>query len=50
MHLHMEGSTERPRRGELVKSGAVEDSLERGKTPSGRLAIKWRLVKHENLL
>jgi len=41
--LRMEGSTERPRRGELVAMGLVEDSLERRKTKANRMAIVWRV-------
>jgi hypothetical protein len=43
--LDMNPSTERPRRIELVRLGLVEDSGQKRKTASGRLATVWRAVK-----
>lgn len=43
--LGLIGSTERPRRWELVKEGRVEDSGERRLTPSGKRGIVWRLLR-----
>jgi hypothetical protein len=40
-NLGMQGSTERPRRIELVESGHVEDLGERRLTGSGRKAVVW---------
>lgn len=37
-------STLRPRRVELVDKGLVTDSGERGRTSSGRSAIRWQLT------
>jgi len=42
--LEMNPSTERPRRGELVEQGLIEDSGSRRKTQSGHLAIIWHLT------
>ena len=42
--LPMNPSTQRPRRGELVKAGLVEDSGEKRRTRSGRWATVWRPV------
>ena len=42
--LEMNPSTERPRRGELVKYGYIKDSGERGKTWSGRNATLWQVT------
>jgi hypothetical protein len=42
--LNMEGSTQRPRRVELLRASLIEDSGEKGTTSSGRLATKWRVV------
>ena len=39
--LHMEGSTQRPRRCELVERGDVMDSDRVRKTRSGRSAVVW---------
>ncbi len=39
--LNMPGSTQRPRRVELVKAGLVIDSGRERKTRSGRLAVVW---------
>lgn len=38
----LEGSTERPRRGELVTGGYLMDSGKRRKTHSGHNAIVWK--------
>jgi hypothetical protein len=38
----MNPSTERPRRGELVRANLVHDSGERGITNAGRKAVKWK--------
>ena len=43
--LPMNPSTERPRRIELVRLGLVEDSGEKRRTASGRLATVWRAVR-----
>lgn len=43
--LHMNPSTQRPRRIELVNMGLVRDSGLTTKTNSGRLAVVWELVK-----
>ena len=40
--LEMNPSSQRPRRGELVEQGWVEDSGQRRKTASGADAIVWR--------
>lgn len=37
-------SSERPRRGELVEMGLVEESGRRRPTPSGRAATVWRVT------
>lgn len=37
-------STERPRRGELVEAGMVEETEERRATKSGRMAKVWKLT------
>ena len=42
--LRMNPSTQRPRRIELVNLGAVQDSGEVRKTPSGRNATVWEVV------
>lgn len=42
--LRMDGSTQRPRRVELVNAGLVEDSGEKRRTRSGRWAVVWRAV------
>lgn len=39
--LHMNPSTQRPRRVELVKAGLVKDSGRFDITPSGRRAVVW---------
>ena len=39
--LGMQGSTQRPRRIELVAKGLVQAAPERRKTKSGRLATVW---------
>lgn len=39
--LDMDPSTERPRRGELVRDGLVRDSGQQRKTLSGRMATVW---------
>lgn len=39
--LSMEGSTERPRRGELAKANLIRDSGRTRPTPSGRAATVW---------
>ena len=39
--LGMNPSTQRPRRGELVKAGLVENSGRTRATPSGRQATVW---------
>lgn len=41
--LSMDGNTERPRRGELLRSCLIEDSLERRLTATNRKAIVWRV-------
>ena len=43
--LGLEGSTERPRRNELLTAGLIEDSGDRRPTPSGRLAVVWRATR-----
>ncbi len=42
--LNMDPSTQRPRRGELVKDGKVIDSGLRRRTASGRQAVVWRVA------
>jgi hypothetical protein len=42
--LHMNPSTQRPRRVELVEGGHVRDSGRRAKTRSGRSAVLWEAV------
>ncbi len=42
--LHMNPSTERPRRIELVKTGIAQDSGRRRNTSSGRKAVVWQLT------
>ena len=42
--LDMEGSTERPRRVELLKMGKIVDSGRKRKTRSNREAVVWRVV------
>lgn len=42
--LDMLGSTQRPRRGELVKSGTIRDSGRKTKTSSRRSAVVWVLA------
>ena len=44
MQAWMQPSTQRPRRVELVNAGLVEDSGDRMRTRSGRLATVWRAV------
>lgn len=44
MALNMGGDTERPRRGELVAGGLVEDSGFTRKTSTGREATVWVAV------
>ena len=39
--LHMNGSTERPRRVELQNAGLVIDSTRIRKTRAGRIAVVW---------
>ena len=39
--LRMEGSTQRPRRVELLDAGLIKDSGTTRKTPSGRSAVVW---------
>ena len=39
--LHMDPSTERPRRVELVKMGSVIDSGRKRRTAAGRPAVVW---------
>lgn len=39
--LGMDGSTQRPRRWELVKSGRVKDSMQTRRTARGRRAVVW---------
>jgi len=39
--LGLNPSTQRPRRVELVELGVIADSLDRRRTPSGRLAVVW---------
>ncbi len=41
----LEGSTERPRRIELVTAGVVRDSGTKRKTPSGRAATVWEIAQ-----
>lgn len=43
--LDMQGSTQRPRRGELIEQGRVVDSGATRKMPSGRNAIVWMAVE-----
>lgn len=43
-HLHMDPSTQRPRRVELVAKGLVRDSGRTRATPSGRQAVVWEAV------
>jgi hypothetical protein len=43
-HLHMDPSTERPRRVELVVKGLIRDSGRTRATPSGRQAVVWEAV------
>ena len=45
MRLHMNPSTQRPRRVELVKMGLVRDSGMRRNTSSGRKAIVWECAR-----
>jgi hypothetical protein len=40
--LHMQGSTQRPRRVELVRAGLVVDSGLRRRTFAGRSAVVWK--------
>lgn len=40
--LELEGSTQRPRRVELVRRGLVVDSGTRRRTSAGRSAVVWR--------
>ena len=42
--LHLNPSTQRPRRVELVKAGLVKDSGNTRLTPSGRRAVVWVAV------
>ena len=42
--LDMIGSTQRPRRIELVAAGLVRDTEQKRKTRSGRLAVVWGAV------
>lgn len=42
--LQLEGSTQRPRRVELVQQKRITDSGERRETPSGRKAAVWVLA------
>jgi len=39
--LGMDGSTERPRRIELLNAGKIRDSGQTRETPSGRKAVVW---------
>ena len=41
--LHLDPSSERPRRVELVEAGMIEDSGETRSTTSGRSAVVWRI-------
>jgi hypothetical protein len=41
--LHMNPSTQRPRRGELVDSGHLRDSGRKALTRSGRRAVLWEI-------
>lgn len=43
--LGMEGSTQRPRRGECVKAGTVRDSGLTRRTQSGRRATVWEATR-----
>ena len=43
-HLHLNPSTQRPRRVELVEMGWIEDSGRRRATRSGRAAVVWTLT------
>lgn len=43
--LSMEGNTERPRRGELLKIGLIRDSGRTRKTRSGRAAVVWEVTQ-----
>jgi len=43
-YLHMDPSTERPRRVELVVKGLIRDSGRTRATPSGRQAVVWEAV------
>ena len=45
--LHMNPSTERPRRVELVEKGLIVDRGLRRKTASGRYAVVWEAVRRE---
>lgn len=40
----IQGSTQRPRRGELERLGLVADTGDKRKTKSGRLATVWTIV------
>ncbi len=42
--LHLDASTRRPRRVELVQGGWVRDSGRKRKTRSGRMAVIWELT------
>lgn len=46
--LGMDGSTERPRRVWLTQKGFVEDSGNKKRTRSGRLAVVWRWTGKNN--
>lgn len=43
IRIGMSGDTERPRRGELLKLGMIEDTGTTRRTRSGREAIVWRI-------
>jgi len=47
VHLGMDGSTERPRRVELLQQGLIEASDAQRKTRSGRLATVWVVSRLE---
>lgn len=42
--LDLDGSTERPRRGELLTEGLIRDSLRRRANLGGRFCIVWEVV------
>jgi hypothetical protein len=43
--LGLDGSTQRPRRIELLQAGDIEDSGQTRETPSGRRAVVWIAVE-----